>query len=547
VLVAWRAGRDNIAPTDIAKRMKGCLQPFGSGNFSSVLIAPLWCAPCPKGSMKYLIKYAPEMTTKSRVVRNRFCRQLRKNLARILREQLGMPDKAAEPHAPNAIEVEANWDNLQVHIPEALAQESSRVEEVLANTPGIWVFNRVREYPLGTLDDMLEQTFQTWGDKLDGRTFVVRCRRAGRHPFNSMDVERHVGGGLLHRTQAAGVDLHAPGVTVMLEVRNDRFYVVEEKRAGMGGFPLGTQDAVLSLISGGFDSAVATWLAMKRGMRTHFLFFNLGGSEHELAVKEVAWYLWQKFGSSHGVQFITVPFEAVVGEILEKVENSQMGVILKRMMLRAADKIADQLEVKALVTGESVAQVSSQTLMNLAVIDRISTHLVLRPLVMTDKPDIIDTARKIGTAEFSAAIPEYCGVISVRPTTRAKLHRIEREEARMDFTVLETAVNNSVNVEIRTLAQAAVKENQEVGICDSLPAGGMVIDIRHPDEEELQPLGLEADRLLKIPFYRLSARFAELDSGCSYWLYCGKGVMSRLHAAHLMGQGHRNVGVYKPA
>jgi thiamine biosynthesis protein ThiI len=496
--------------------------------------------------MKYLIKYAPEMTTKSRVVRTRFCRQLRKNLARILREQLGMPDKAAEPQAPDAIEVEANWDNLQVHIPAALEHASGQVEEVLANTPGIWVFNRVREFPLGSFDDMLEQTLQTWAHKLNGKTFVVRCRRAGRHPFNSMDVERHVGGGLLRMTGAAGVDLHAPELTVMLEVRNDRFFVVEEKRAGMGGFPLGTQDAVISLISGGFDSAVATWLAMKRGMRTHFLFFNLGGSEHELAVKEVAWYLWQKFGASHGVQFITVPFEAVVAEILEKVENSQMGVILKRMMLRAADRIADEMEVEALVTGESVAQVSSQTLVNLSVIDRISTHLVLRPLVMTDKQDIIDTARKIGTADFSAAIPEYCGVISVRPTTRARLHRVEHEETRMDMQVLETAIRNTRMVEIRTLAQASSRDDREVAISDKLPDGDMVIDIRHPDEEELQPLGLEAGRLVKIPFYRLSTAFAGLNPECRYWLYCGKGVMSRMHAAHLLDLGFANVGVYKP-
>src|SRR5690606_41944273 len=109
-------------------------------------------------------------------------------------------------------------------------------------------------------------------------------------------------------------------------------------------------------ISGGFDSAVASFLSMKRGMRTHFLFFNLGGREHELAVKEVALFLWQRYGSSHGVHFITVPFEAVVAEILDKVENSQMGVILKRMMLRAATQVAEKAQIPALVTGEAIAQ-----------------------------------------------------------------------------------------------------------------------------------------------------------------------------------------------
>src|SRR5690606_16928301 len=131
--------------------------------------------------------------------------------------------------------------------------------------------------------------------------------------------------------------------------------------------------------------------------------------EHELAVKELAFYLWNKFGSSHHIYFISVPFEDVVREILEKVENSYMGVTLKRMMLRVAAQVADEIGAEALVTGESVAQVSSQTLKNLAVIDEVCPMLVLRPLVMSDKQDIVDMARRIGTAQFSAVIPEYCG------------------------------------------------------------------------------------------------------------------------------------------
>ncbi|HAD10702.1 MAG TPA: tRNA 4-thiouridine(8) synthase ThiI, partial [Porticoccaceae bacterium] len=126
----------------------------------------------------------------------------------------------------------------------------------------------------------------------------------------------------------------------------------------------------------------------KRGLRTHFCFFNLGGRAHELGVKEVAWYLWQKYGASHRVKFITVPFEEVVAEILTKVTDSQMGVVLKRMMYRAAGEVARSWNVDALVTGESVAQVSSQTLPNLAVIDSVTDLLTIRPLVTMDKNDI---------------------------------------------------------------------------------------------------------------------------------------------------------------
>ena len=127
--------------------------------------------------------------------------------------------------------------------------------------------------------------------------------------------------------------------------------------------------------------------------------------------------------ASHPVTFVTIPFEGVVAEILERVDSPLMGVVLKRMMLRAATQVAEDLGVDALVTGESVAQVSSQTLPNLAVIDRATDLLVLRPLVAMDKQDIIAVARQIGTEPFAAHMPEYCGVISVRPDTSSSSSR----------------------------------------------------------------------------------------------------------------------------
>jgi thiamine biosynthesis protein ThiI len=119
-------------------------------------------------------------------------------------------------------------------------------------------------------------------------------------------------------------------------------------------------------MSGGFDSTVAAYQIMRRGLMAHFCFFNLGGRAHELGVMEVAHFIWKKYGSSQRVLFVSVPFEEVVGEILGKVDNSHMGVVLKRMMLRAASQIADRLHIDALVTGEAISQVSSQTLPNLS-------------------------------------------------------------------------------------------------------------------------------------------------------------------------------------
>jgi thiamine biosynthesis protein ThiI len=500
-----------------------------------------------KSPMKFLIKYSPEMAMKSRIVRTRFCRQLRKNLAKLLRLHHGLVDMAVDPHAPEVIKVEAHWDYLEIETPPAHDALLPRIEETLRNTPGIWSFSRVRAYPLPDFPAMLELVKSQHAEALTGKTFAVRCRRSGKHPFNSLDVERILGAGLLRDTKAARVKLDDPDITVALEIRNQELFLVEAQQDGIGGFPIGTTDTVVSLLSGGYESAVASFLAMKRGLRTHYLFFNLGGREHEIAVKEVALYLWLKFGASHHVQFISVPFEGVVAEILEKIDNAQMGVVLKRMMLRAAERVARHIEVEALITGESVAQVSSQTLQNLAVIDDVTSMLVLRPLAMSDKQDIVDLARKIGTEEFSAVIPEYCGVISVRPTTRAKRHRVEHEEKRFDFAILEKALEERVALDIRTLQTEELQAAPVIEEVTTPDARAIVIDIRHPDEAELAPLAIATgNEVMCLPFYRLNKAFTQLEPDRLYLLYCAKGVMSRLHASHLKESGFANVGVYRP-
>ncbi|MAN50731.1 MULTISPECIES: tRNA uracil 4-sulfurtransferase ThiI [unclassified Marinimicrobium] len=484
--------------------------------------------------MHFIVKVFPEIIIKSPPVRKRFIKQLRDNLRRLL-----------QPLSED-IQVKRDWEKVEVQAPGADERLTRQVADVLARTPGIDAFALVQAYPLGDLDDILAKTRARWAEALAGKTFCVRVKRSGKHDFSSTDIERYVGGGLLQQTQAAGVKLRDPDITVRLEVKRQWLFVLENLRRGLGGYPLGAQnDGVLSLVSGGFDSIVASYLTMKRGMRTHFCFFSLGGHAHEMAVKEVSYYLWQKYGASHNVQFVTVPFEGVVAEILEKVDNAYMGVILKRMMLRAASRVAEELDLKALVTGESVAQVSSQTIPNLNAIDRATDTLVLRPLIAMDKRDIIQLSRDIGTETYSANVPEYCGVISVRPTTNAKLHRVESEEARFDFTVLERALEDRAQTPIHHLVDAGETE-LDVAVEPQVGEGDVVIDIRHPDEAGLKPLALTADQLLEIPFFRLNGQFGKLDPQRRYLLYCEKGVMSQLHAAHLMDAGHRNIGVYRP-
>ncbi|MEX0903275.1 MAG: tRNA uracil 4-sulfurtransferase ThiI [Pseudohongiellaceae bacterium] len=489
--------------------------------------------------MLFVVKLFPEITIKTRPVRRRMLRMLRRNLRVLLRD------------IDERVTVTGEWDYLEIELPDKTSgkpdTQAPLVIAVLANTPGISLFQQVDHYPLPDMDGIVELCHNYYGKALSGKTFAVRCKRHGKHTFRSIDVEKYVGAGLNRLTDNAGVKLGAPDVTVKIEIREQAFYIVKQQYQGLGGFPLGSQDAVLSLISGGFDSSVSSFQTIRRGLLTHYCFFNLGGKAHELAVKEVALYLWMKFGASHRVRFVTVPFEEVVAEILDKVENPQMGVILKRMMLRAAQSVADKLHIQALVTGESVAQVSSQTLANLAVIDSVTSKLVLRPLVTTDKQDIIDLARRIGTEEFSKNIPEYCGVISVKPTTRARKEKIERQETFFDFTVLDRAMKNSRYQLVSEVMNDRTTGAVDIPVVDRAASGDIIVDIRHPDEEERRPLSSDLHAaVMKIPFYQLRTRFGELNPKTHYLLYCEKGMMSRLHAAHLLDEGFANVAVYAP-
>ena len=304
--------------------------------------------------MKFIAKLFPEITIKSRPVRKRMIQRLQSNIHNILKR------------TSEEIRVQGFWDKVEISLDDNSAEMRDLIIDELKRTPGVAHFIEVQEFPLGDFDNVFQLTRDAYADRIKGKTFKVRVKRSGKHEFKSPELERYVGGGLREHTDAAGVDVHNPDVWVDLEIKDQKLFIVQDTFKGLGGYPLGSQQEVLSLISGGFDSVVASYMTMRRGCKTHFLFFNLGGAAHEIGVKQVALYLWQKFGSSSRVKFVTVPFEEVVGEILQSVHHSHMGVVLKRMMMRAGEQVANRMKIEALVTGESIAQVSSQTLPNLA-------------------------------------------------------------------------------------------------------------------------------------------------------------------------------------
>ncbi|NOJ08049.1 tRNA uracil 4-sulfurtransferase ThiI [Vibrio splendidus] len=482
--------------------------------------------------MKFIVKPHPEIFIKSESVRKRFTKILERNIRTILQRRT---ESVAVFNRRDYIEVTSESDK---YFKETL--------EVLTQTPGIHHSLEVQQSEFKDLHHIYEQVLERSGALIEGKTFSVRAKRRGKHDFTSIELERYVGGGLNQAVESAKVKLKNPDITVKVEVENEKLNQVIERHKGLGGFPLGTQEDLLSLISGGFDSGVSSYLHIKRGSKVHYCFFNLGGPAHEIGVKQVSHYLWDKYGSSAKVKFISIDFEPVVAEILENVEDGQMGVVLKRMFMRAGGMVAERFGIEALVTGEALGQVSSQTLTNLRHIDNVTDTLILRPLINWDKEDIIDLSRKIGTEDFAKVMPEYCGVISKKPTVKAKKGKLEAEEAKFNFEVLEQVIENARVMDIRDIEKESQEQAPEVEQVQAVAEHSIVLDIRSPDEEDESPLEIDGVEIKHIPFFKLSTQFGDLDQAREYLLYCDRGVMSRLQALYLKEQGFHNVKVYRP-
>ena len=480
-------------------------------------------------TQKFILKLFPEIMVKGSSAKRQMVGQLYNNLVKLLER------------FSSDIQVKKFSDKIEVVTPIEVLIE---VRQTLLDTPGIeQVLEALQFDKMDSLEKIKEKVSEIMIREIEEKTFVVRVKRSGKHDYNSTKIEQTVGGYMLAHSSAKGVDLHNPEVTIRLELINDQLNIITTKHVGLGGFPIGTQGDILSLMSGGFDSTIASYLTMKRGMKTHFIFFNLGGIAHEIGVKQVALYLWSKFGASHRVKFISVPFDTVIEEIFRSTHETYMGVTLKRLMLLAAEKVADDLEIDALLTGESVAQVSSQTLRNLALIDQVTNKLILRPLATMNKPDIIKMANDIGTRRFAENMPEYCGVISKNPITHGSFKRMEREAKRFNYEVLDKAVEEAQTLYVDEIIDdvtntAPVEVIQDLNSDDNY----VVIDIR--TEEDCIETSCES---IKIPFHKLKTEFKKLPKDKEYLLYCEKGIMSQLHAQYLRdADSVENVRVYRP-
>lgn len=279
-----------------------------------------------------------------------------------------------------------------------------------------------------SLGDLVSQAAALLCDVAKGKTVAVRARRAGSHDFSSRDLERALGSELV-KEGARGVDLESPELTINLEVRGDRAFVYTKTYEGPGGIPPGSDGKILMLFSGGVDSTVAAWRLMKRGASVHLLFYDLGIPEARSAAIQRARKLYE-WGVVYGMRLYAVNMSEAVKHSVAQVSPEYRSLVLRRLMMEHAQSFAEELGAEAIATGESIGQVSSQTLRNMRLMSQGIRLPIIRPLVGYDKDEIISEAMKIGIYHEERAQREACGMFSV-PLPRANERRLLAELSKL--------------------------------------------------------------------------------------------------------------------
>jgi thiamine biosynthesis protein ThiI len=457
---------------------------------------------------------APEIVMKSDRVRSRFQQQLLKNIECALQQSAIKFDLLAE------------WSRIEVKMedPSGLA--------VLQRVFGIQYLCVIEAECSANLPDILETGLAVFSPYLlQDESFVIRSRRFAKElPFTSLEINAKLGSKL--NAGRDRVDLHNPDRIFHVVVRCDQAYFYGTARLGAGGMPLGTGGRAICLISGGFDSAAAAWMIMKRGVELDFLLCNLAGGAFERSVAAISRGLTERWGFGSMPKFYSIDFTAVVEDLKKNVQPRYLQVILKRLFYRAANRVARLCGADGIVTGEAIGQVSSQTLKNLRAIDIVAEFPVFRPLIAFDKEEIINICRKIGTVDQSAKVQEFCQLTTTKPVTACRLGHAENEESKLDSSFLKEAVMKAQPLGLRDLTDVELRS--EFISVEEIPEDAKLIDVRERIEfDEWHVPGSK-----NTEFNKILGNFKNLDKTQTYVICCHHGIISGIVAEKMQAEGY---------
>ena len=380
-----------------------------------------------------VVRYG-ELSTKGKN-RNIFVKKLKNNIQNALREY------------PN-IKVTSNYNRTLIELNGHNGQEVMDVVEPIFG---------IASFSLGvktTKDlDVIKQTTLELVKDTESKTFKVDTKRRDKQFGESSDnVNRQVAGELLRNTQLK-VDVHNPDLLIKIEIEEkDEAYIMAKTIKGAGGYPVGDQGKALLLLSGGIDSPVAAHLANKRGLHLEAIHFESMPYTSQNALNKVMDLASQLAKAQVYMKVHIVSFTDIQMAIYDKADENYAITLMRRFMVRIAEKVAKSNKCGALVSGESLGQVASQTIESLDVINRATDSLILRPLITLDKNEIIEISKKIGTYETSILPFEDCCTIftPVAPIIKPKLGRVKMYEERFDIEeMIDKAIDNIRTVEVR--------------------------------------------------------------------------------------------------
>ena len=327
---------------------------------------------------------------------------------------------------------------------DAIVKEISKVFGVASISPAVECESDMDKIGEKAVEYMMELI-----EKKGVKTFKVEAKRADKtFPVKSPDIARRIGASVLKGCKVLKVDVHNPDVYLFVDVRREETFIYQQKIAGFGGLPLGTNGKGLVLLSGGIDSPVAAWLMAKRGMlieAVHFHSYPYTSPRAQEKVEELAKIVASYCGwfKMHVINILPIQ-----EQIVQNCPEAETTILVRRFMMRIAERIAEKNGCMMLITGENLGQVASQTAESLVVTDASVSMPVMRPLIAMDKVDIMEKAEEIGTFETSIQPYEDCCTVFLppHPVTKPRLSRIEESESRLDVEGLVSAAVESEEI-----------------------------------------------------------------------------------------------------
>ena len=321
-------------------------------------------------------------------------------------------------------------------------EDLDKIKEKLDSVFGIHMYHIA--YIVDTNIEAIKELLISLVGNMDFKTFKVEVKRSDKSfSMHSQEMNRFLGGVVLKNKDNISVDVHNPDVLIKVEVRENHSYIYFNAYKGAGGYPLGSQPRGLLMLSGGIDSPVAGYLAMRRGVPIDCVYFE-AVPHTSLEARNKVIELSRKLAKyAVDINLHIVNFTKIQEEIYKNCHPNYCITIMRRMMYRIMEKLAKKYNALAIINGESVGQVASQTLTSMSVINEVTNMPVLRPVCCFDKLEIIDLAKKIDTYDISILPYEDCCTVFVpkHPVINPSLEQAKKEEEKFDFpSMLEEAV-----------------------------------------------------------------------------------------------------------